>query len=140
VIYALLFLILFAILFPKALRFLFALLFIGGIMALGEVHAKSMTPTSKALNACGKLSGAAYHDCLNKIPKCEAQIVKDINDFWHKGMTFSIDGGSEDPGIICQHGGDCIPLSAVRFKESCLIVNQEGESGPYYHWERAPGK
>ena len=38
-IYALLFLILFAILFPKALRFLFALLFIGGIMLLGEVHA-----------------------------------------------------------------------------------------------------
>ena len=38
---ALLFLILFAILFPKALRFLFALLFIGGIMLLGEVHAKS---------------------------------------------------------------------------------------------------
>jgi hypothetical protein len=36
---ALLFLILFAILFPKALRFLFALLFIGGIVLLGEVHA-----------------------------------------------------------------------------------------------------
>lgn len=36
---ALLFLILFAILFPKALRLLFALLFIGGIMVLGEVHA-----------------------------------------------------------------------------------------------------
>jgi hypothetical protein len=39
-IYALLFLILFAILFPKALRFLFALLFIGGLVALGEVHAE----------------------------------------------------------------------------------------------------
>jgi hypothetical protein len=36
---ALLFLILFAILFPKALHFLFALLFIGVIMVLGEVHA-----------------------------------------------------------------------------------------------------
>jgi hypothetical protein len=36
---ALLFLILFALLFPKALRFLFALLFIGGVMVLGEVHA-----------------------------------------------------------------------------------------------------
>jgi hypothetical protein len=36
---ALLFLILFAILFPRALRFLFALIFIGGIMILGEVHA-----------------------------------------------------------------------------------------------------
>lgn len=37
---ALLFLILFAILFPKALRFLFAVLFIGGILALAEAHAK----------------------------------------------------------------------------------------------------
>jgi hypothetical protein len=36
---ALLFLILFAILFPKALRFLFALLFLGAIIVLGEVHA-----------------------------------------------------------------------------------------------------
>ena len=36
---ALLFLILFAILFPKALRFLFALLFIGMIVALGQAHA-----------------------------------------------------------------------------------------------------
>ncbi len=36
---ALLFLILFALLFPKALKFLLALMFIGGIMILGEVHA-----------------------------------------------------------------------------------------------------
>lgn len=42
---ALLVLILFAILFPKALRFLFALLFIGGIMALGEVHAVEFLST-----------------------------------------------------------------------------------------------
>ena len=35
---ALLFLILFAILFPKALRFLFALLFIGGIMLFGGTN------------------------------------------------------------------------------------------------------
>jgi hypothetical protein len=36
---ALLFLILFALLFPKALRFLFALLLLGGIMILGGAHA-----------------------------------------------------------------------------------------------------
>jgi hypothetical protein len=36
----LLFLILFAILFPKALKFLLLLMFIGGTMILGEVHAK----------------------------------------------------------------------------------------------------
>jgi hypothetical protein len=38
---ALLFLILFAILFPGALRFLFVLIFIGAIMAIGAVHAES---------------------------------------------------------------------------------------------------
>jgi hypothetical protein len=38
---ALLFLILFAILFPNMLRVLLALMFIGGIMILGEVHAAS---------------------------------------------------------------------------------------------------
>src|ERR1700730_12557020 len=37
---ALLFLILFAILFPKALKFLLLLMFIGGIMILGEAHAE----------------------------------------------------------------------------------------------------
>ena len=37
---ALLFLILLALLFPRALRFLFALLFIGGIVVLSEAHAK----------------------------------------------------------------------------------------------------
>ena len=35
----LLFLILFAILFPRSLKFLLALIFIGGVMLLGEVHA-----------------------------------------------------------------------------------------------------
>jgi hypothetical protein len=38
---ALLLLILFGILFPKALRFLFALMFIGVVVILGEVHAET---------------------------------------------------------------------------------------------------
>lgn len=38
---ALLFLILFAALFPRALRFLFALMLIGGIVILGEAHAET---------------------------------------------------------------------------------------------------
>jgi hypothetical protein len=45
---ALLFLILFALLFPKALKFLLALMFIGGIMILGEVHASEIDK-SKAM-------------------------------------------------------------------------------------------
>ena len=54
---ALLFLILFAILFPKALRLLFALLFIGGIMILGEVHAEpafSQTQAQAEFRAMGE--------------------------------------------------------------------------------------
>jgi hypothetical protein len=43
---ALLFLILSAILFPGALRLLFALMLIGGIMILGEVHAGPMATAS----------------------------------------------------------------------------------------------
>jgi hypothetical protein len=50
---ALLFLILFALLFPKALRFLFALLFICGIMALGEVQANDETCNPHSMIANG---------------------------------------------------------------------------------------
>jgi hypothetical protein len=98
--------------------------------------AGTVTATSRALNACSKLNGAPYHSCLDKIQSCEAWIIKNSGR-WKKGMTFRIDGGSEDPGKLCQHGGYCIPISAVRFKTSCLIVGQENENGTYYHWERA---
>jgi hypothetical protein len=97
--------------------------------------AQAETATSRALNACSKLSGTPYHTCLDRIPKCEALVVKDV-DGWTKGTIISIDGGSEDPGMLCQHGGYCIPISAVRFKTSCRIVDQENENGSYYHWER----
>jgi hypothetical protein len=60
-----LFLILFAILFPKALRLLFALLFIGGIMLLGEVHAR---PAQCSLAVNGKVY-------INKI--CNGEFEKD---------------------------------------------------------------
>ena len=105
--------------------------------ALASCGAGAETATSRALNACSKLSGAPYHACLDKIPSCEVFLTRDVDDYWHKGMMFSIDGGSEDPGMLCQHGGNCIPLSAVRFKTSCLIVGQENEGGSYYHWERS---
>jgi hypothetical protein len=94
------------------------------------------TATSRALNACGKLNGAPYHACLDRIPSCEVVLTRDVGDYWRKGMVFDIDGGSQDPGMLCQHGGDCIPVSAVRFKTSCLIVDQKTADGPYYHWER----
>jgi hypothetical protein len=94
------------------------------------------TATSRALNACSKLSGTPYHTCLDRIPKCEAWVIKNV-DGWTKGTIINIDGGSEDPGMLCQHGGYCIPISAVRFKTPCLIVDQENENGSYYHWERS---
>jgi hypothetical protein len=31
-------------------------------------------------------------------------------------MVFDISGGSQDPGTLCRHGGNCIPVSAVKFK------------------------
>ena len=64
-IYVLLFLILFAILFPRMMRFLFALLFIGGIMIFGEVHAE---PTKCSLT----VNGTVY---INKI--CNGEFEKD---------------------------------------------------------------
>ncbi len=105
-------------------------------VTLMATSAMSQTATSKALLACSPLHGKAYHTCLNKIPSCEVFLTKDVDNYWHKGMKFSIDGGSEDPSMLCQHGGGCIPLSAVRFKTTCSIVDLENENGSYYHWER----
>ena len=103
---------------------------------LASSGAGAETATSRALNACSKLSGAPYHACLDRIPRCEVVLTRDVDDYWHKGMVFDISGGSQDPGMLCQHGGNCIPVSAVRFKTPCLIVDQKSADGPYYHWER----
>jgi hypothetical protein len=83
---------------------------------LASSGAGAETATSRALNPYSKLSGAPYHACLDRIPKCEVVLPQDVDDYWHKGMVFDISGGSQDPGMLCQHGGDCIPVSAVRFK------------------------
>lgn len=105
---------------------------------LSVLHsATAETAISRALDACGKLSGARYHACLDRIPSCEVVLTRDVDDYWHKGMVFDIDGGGGDPGLLCQHGGNCIPVSAVRFKTPCLIVGQKSPDGLYYyHWER----
>jgi hypothetical protein len=92
--------------------------------------ARAETATSRALGACSKLSGPKYHACLDRIPKCEAVLVRDVDDYWHKGMEFDIDGGSDDPGQLCQHGGSCIPVSAVKFKTACMIVIQKNPRRP----------
>jgi hypothetical protein len=63
---ALLFLILFAILYPKALRLLFALLFIGGIMLLGEVHAANY-PYCHGDKACNNEYKIAMATCFSML-------------------------------------------------------------------------
>jgi hypothetical protein len=50
--------------------------------------------------AAAKLSGAPCHACLDRIPKCEAVLTRDVDDYWHKGMVFDISGGSQDPGML----------------------------------------
>jgi hypothetical protein len=114
------------------------------IVAMSATMARAETATSRALDACGKLDGAKYHACLDRIPNCEAVLVRDVDDnsgfHWHKGMEFDINGGSNDPGQLCQHGGTCIPVSSVRFKTACMIVIQKTHGAPpYYHWERGDG-
>jgi hypothetical protein len=60
----LLFLILCALLFPKALRFLFALMFIGGIVILGEVHAASY-PYCRGNKLCDKEYQISMASCFS---------------------------------------------------------------------------
>jgi hypothetical protein len=103
---------------------------------LAANSAGAETATTRALNACSKLSGLPYNACLDRIPYCEAVLTRDVSDYWRKGMVFDITGAGQDPGMLCQHGGNCIPISAVRFKTPCLIVGQKGQGGPYYRWER----
>jgi hypothetical protein len=82
---ALLFLILFAILFPKALRFLFALLFLGGIMVLGEVHANDKTcEKAAAFQVAGE---PGIHECLshrNMSADCVAVLQASMNKRIHE--------------------------------------------------------
>ena len=59
---ALLFLILFAILFPKALRFLFALTLIGGIMALGEGHAAATSDRINFISLWNSVNDVCHSD------------------------------------------------------------------------------
>lgn len=61
---AILFLILFAILFPGTLRFLFVLLLLGGIMILGGAHASQQMNCRQA--AAYQVAGEpGIHECLS---------------------------------------------------------------------------
>jgi hypothetical protein len=58
---ALLFLILFALLFPKALKFLLFLMFIGAMVVFGEVHAKPDQTTESQLAKAYQRDAALDH-------------------------------------------------------------------------------
>ena len=104
--------------------------------------AMAETPITRQLKACGKLVGVPYHACLDKVPNCKVIIDNpsliqdpDSRAYWHKGSVFEITGGSDDPGQIAQHGGDRIPVSAVRFPHDCVLIGQRESGITYYHWE-----
>jgi hypothetical protein len=112
---ALLFLILFAILFPKALRFLFALSFIGGIVLLGEVHAEPNECPAfyltglfyRAANVCDhswlardglRIMAASAAQCRTPAKKAKALLKNGFDDF---------DAGVANHGMrICRYGDD----------------------------------
>ena len=100
------------------------------------------TPITRQLKACDNLQGALYHACLDKVPNCKVIIDNpsliqdpDVRAYWHKGDVFEINGGSDDPGQISQHGGSAIPVSAVRFPHDCVLIGQRESGVTYYHWE-----
>jgi hypothetical protein len=67
---ALLFLILFAILFPKALRFLFALMFIGVVVALGEVHAEPSSDRANLVSLWHSVNDVCHSDSQDADRAC----------------------------------------------------------------------
>jgi hypothetical protein len=112
---------------------------IAAAAVLSAHSARAETAITRALNACSKLSGAPYHACLDRIPKCEVVLTRDVDDYYHKGMELGIDGSSDDPGQLCLHGASCIPISAVRFKTACMLVFFKESTLLYYHWEPGNG-
>jgi hypothetical protein len=94
-IYELPFLILFAILFPKALRFLFALLFLGGIALLGEVHANDFLATRECTVAF-KNKAPIHTTCI--IKGGEQGGIIDVSIRTPDGRVYSLDGPIDGEG------------------------------------------
>jgi hypothetical protein len=57
---------------------------------LASSGAGAETATSRALNACSKLSGAPYHACLDRIPKYEAVLTRGTGDVARKLNSKSV--------------------------------------------------
>ncbi len=99
------------------------------------------TPVERAAKqACRQecpSEGSACERCWERKTACVVTLIRDVDSYWHKGMKFEVTGGG-DPDKVCQHGGDCIPVSAVRFDRPCLIMCQNDPSlGQYCSWERS---
>jgi hypothetical protein len=81
--------------------------------------------------------GSACERCQERETACVVTLIRDVDSYYHKGMKFEATG-SGDPDKICQHGGDCLPVSAVRFDHPCLITcenDPDPEFGPACSWE-----
>ena len=55
---------------------------------------------------------------------------------YHIGDKFSVTGGSENPNIVCEHAGFCVPRKALTFPKGCVQVGSDDKYGPYYGWEQ----
>jgi hypothetical protein len=95
---ALLFLILFAILFPRSLRFLFALLFIGGIVALSEAHAYPSVQEAEQWCFNHPESDSRYdhdehlvsvHECAIRLIDKYASLPHQDYDYYTPGQMYS---------------------------------------------------
>jgi hypothetical protein len=91
-IYELLFLILFAILFPKALRFLFALSLVGAVVLLGEAHAYDGSRTLRR-------------------PLCETTSIKEIGTRLQGETPEGFDPGSS---VVYSNGTTGISYERIR--------------------------
>jgi hypothetical protein len=121
---ALLFLILFALLFPKALKFLLFLMFLGGIMILGEVHAAPIDcsgPITKIPRECV----AAYQDKVPAPPgnptggdliMMYRRAKTSCNDYGNGGNIHTVARGEMD----CKHLGYII---SIMQDYGCSIIN-----------------
>lgn len=97
----------------------------------------SRTPVERAAKqACRpdpSVGEAMCRRCYERQTACVVTLFRDVGDDYPKGMKFTATGGGP-PDKVCQHGGDCIPISAVLFDRPCLITCDNEQ---YCGWERS---
>jgi hypothetical protein len=119
---ALLFLILFAILFPGMLRFMFVPLMLGGIMILGGAHAADFLVTRQCTVAF-KNRAPIHTNCI--IKGGEQGGILDVSISTPDGNIFSLDGPVDGEGghefLLQNHRAK--KTSAENAEETCYSRN-----------------